>query len=164
LDTYNTTSINRQGPIRALWVILLILLPSAAAPAWYASEYGYRSTTSYTCVRCRAVKHVSTFFGHKSETVEETDYSRWFDKRQPTHAHQWGWCGSTITYYPLTYGRGCGHQHPIWQIRPECQRAFIENASPEEVETFFTALESPNRTVQQRAVELALEKAIAGSK
>ncbi len=139
--------------------ILLIMLAAAAVPTWYAFTHGYRSRTSYTCVRCRAIQHVTTFFGRESVRVEETDYSRWFAQRQPTHAHQWCGCGTTMTYYPLAVGRGCGRQHPVWQVRPEWQRAFVETASASEVESFFAALDSPDRTVQQRAIETAFARA-----
>ncbi len=144
--------------------ILLVVLAAAAVPIWYAFAHGYRSTTSYTCVRCRAVQHETTFFGGESVRVEETDYSRWFATRQPTHTHQWGWCGTTITHYPISYERGCGRQHPIWQVRPEWQRAFVESASASEVESFFAALESPDRTVQQRAIETAFDRATGASR
>jgi hypothetical protein len=142
--------------------ILLGLLAFAAVPVWYAFTYGYRSATSYTCVRCRAIERVTTFFGHKSVRIEETDYSRWFAHRQPSHAHQWGWCGTTILRYPLSYARGCGRQHPIWQVPPELQRALVESWSTSEVESFFAALDSPDSTVQQRAIETAFERVTAG--
>src|SRR5689334_11422032 len=132
--------------------ILLVVLAVSAVPVWYAFAHGYRSTTSYTCIRCRAIQRVTTCFGHKSVKVEETDYSRWFAQHQATHAHQWAWCGTTMTYYPLMVGRGCGRQHPVWQVRPEWQRQFVESASAAQVESFYAGLDSPDRAVQQRTL------------
>ncbi|MDZ4405915.1 hypothetical protein [Prosthecobacter sp.] len=137
--------------------ILLVVLAAAAVPAWYAFAHGYRSTTSYTCVRCRAIQHVATFFGRESVRVEETDYSRWFALRQPMHAHEWGWCGTIITCYPISYARGCGRQHPVWQIRPEWQRQFLESATASQVESFYAGLDSPDRAIQQRTVEMVFD-------
>jgi hypothetical protein len=150
--------------MRTRIVILLSILAAVGVPLWYAFAHGYRSTTSYTCVRCRAVQHVTTFFGRESLRVEETDYSRWFARSQPIHAHQWGWCGTTITHYPISYARGCGAQHPIWQVSPEWQRALVESASASEVESFFAGLDSPDRAVQQRAVKMAFERATGDSR
>jgi hypothetical protein len=154
--------IQQCGP--AALIIPLIVLVAAAVAIRCAFAHGYRSTTSYTCTRCRAVKHVTTFFGYEVVRIEETDYSRWFAQRQPTHVHQWGWCGTTMTYYPLAIGRGCGKQHPISQVRPEWQRAFVQSASASEVESFFAALDSPDLAVQQRAIEMAFERATGESK
>lgn len=130
--------------MRTRTFILLIVLATAAFPVWYAFTHGYRSKTSYTCVRCRAFQHVTTFFGHESFRVEETDYSSWFSKRQLTHTHQWGWSGTIITHYPIGYARGCGQQHPAWQIPPEIQKAFVATATVERVEQFYTAMDSPD--------------------
>ncbi len=80
--------------------------------------------------------------------IEETDYSRWFTKRQPPHTHQWGWCGTTITHYPISYARGCGRQHPVWQISPELQKAYVTTASVEQAEQFYSVLNSPNGLMQ----------------
>lgn len=144
--------------------ILLIMLAVAAVPTWYAFAHGYRSSTSYTCVRCRAIQHATTFFGRESVRVEETDYSRWFAQRQPTHVHQWGWCGTTITYYPISYARGCGDRHPVWQVRPEWQRQFIESASASQIESFYAGLDSPDRAVQQRTVEMVFDSVTGGAR
>jgi hypothetical protein len=141
-----------------------MLVASAAVPLWYAFEHGYRSTTSYTCIQCRAIQRVTTFFGCESVKVEETDDSRWLAKQQPTHSHQWGWCGTIITHYPISYGRGCGRRHPIWRVRPEWQRKFVERASPAEIESFYTALDSEDRKVWDEAIDMVLEKFVDSSK
>jgi len=142
-------------------LILSILLAAVAFPIWHAFVHGYSSSTNYTCLHCRKIRHVTTSFGRERVRIEETDFSRWFDMRQATHTHQWRWCGTTITHYPISYARGCGRQHPIWEVRPEWQRAFVESASSSEVERFFAALDSPNRTAQSEAVEMVFQKACA---
>jgi hypothetical protein len=90
-------------------------------------------------------------------SVEETEFSRWFAQRQPAHVHQWGWCGTTMTYYPLTVARACGGQHPIWLVPPERQRQFVEHASASQIETFYAGLASPDRAFQQRSIEMVFD-------
>ena len=133
-------------------ILLIVVLAAAAVPLWYAFAHGYRSTTSYMCLRCRAVQHVTTLFKWKSLRIEETDYSRWFAKRQPTHTHQWGYCGTRITHYLISYVRGCRRQHPVWQIPPELQKAYVTTASVEQVEQFYSALDSTNGLTQSMEI------------
>lgn len=132
---------------------LVVFIGLVMLPGW-TQKQGCLSTTHYMCVRCRTVQHVTTFLGMKSVRFEETDYTRWYARRQPRHPHQWGWCGTEITHHLIVMGRACGVQSGVWQIRPETQRKFVESASAHELEQFYTDLLSHDREVRNRVVEM----------
>ena len=144
-----------------IWIALIAVV---AIPVWYAFAHGYRSTTSSTCVRCRAIKYSESFFWRESERIEETDYSRWYAQHQPAHTHRWGWCGTVMTYYPVSTARGCGDRHPIWEISPERQREFIESATRPELESFYVGLDSPDSVAQRKAVDMIWERLLRDAK
>ena len=123
----------------------------------WSTKQDYHSTTQYMCVRCRTVQKVTTFLGMKFVRFEETDYTRWYTRRQPQHLHQWGWCGTQITHHLIAMGRACGVQSGVWQIPPDRQQKFVESAPPAKVEQFYTDLLSHDRQVRNHVVDMIYE-------
>ncbi len=135
-------------------IIWFVLIALAAVLVWDASTRGHQSTTSYTCVQCRAIKHSDSFFRYEYDRIEKTEFSQWYAQSHSIHRHQWAWCGTVKVFYPLAQARGCGKRHPIWQISPDQQRKFVMSATPEQLQGFYTLLNSPDLAMQQQAVEM----------
>ena len=140
--------------MRKGWLILSALIAVAAIPTWYAFAHGYRCKTEYTCVRCRVIKHSDRILWYDAGRIEQTEFSRWYEQHQPAHAHQWGWCGTRLTWYPGgSIARGCGDMHAILWIPPESEREFIESATPLELARFYAGMDSPDPAAQRKAVD-----------
>jgi len=122
------------------------------------------SSTSYACSRCRAVRHVSTWFGRESQWIEENDYSRSFSQSHLQHEHHWCWCGTYINHYVLGVGRACGRQHALWQVPIDIQRRFVQSASPAELDHFFVYMDTEEKSEQQKGVEMAWNKVMDETK
>lgn len=150
--------------MRKKWFIWLGLITLTAVTVRYALSYDYRSTTRYTCVRCRAIKYSDRFFWRRSERIEESDYSRWFTQHQEAHTHHWGSIETIKLYFPLVVMHGSGPRHPIWELPPELEREFIESASSAGLMRFYAGLESPESLVQRKAVDMVWHKMQSDSK
>src|SRR2546423_919665 len=106
-------------------ILLVVLVIALMAVGWFCREYRFHRVTQYTCSRCRAIEHVSTWFGNNFPRIEETDYSQWFAKSHPQHEHHWCWLGSVKSYTLYYVALGDGLRHPVWWIPEEDQRRFI---------------------------------------
>ncbi|WP_395746572.1 hypothetical protein [Prosthecobacter sp.] len=130
---------------------------AAAGLVWCAAVHGYCKETDYTCVRCRAERHETQLFGGPVVNVVSGAGAPWFAAHVPEHAHEWRWSGRTETHGLLWVSCGCGGRnarHAIWMVEPEEQARFLEQATPEEAETFYAGLESPDLAVQLRSVRM----------
>jgi hypothetical protein len=138
---------------------------AAAVLVWYAVERGYTFETDYTCVRCRAVRHVTTFFGSQPVSVVGAAGAPWFAEHVPEHAHEWGWSGRTVTHRLFGWDKhGCGERHPIWLVKAEEQARFMAVATDEEIESFYAFLKSPDLAARQRILRMVYDRAKKGKR
>lgn len=141
-------------------ILALVLATISGIMTWQLFEHGYRSATSYTCIRCRAIKHKDRFLWHRTESIEQTGCSEWHARHRPAHEHEWGWSGGTRTDYPLAVAWASGDQHRIWGLPPDGRKRFMEAATPAQAARFEAAVASPDAKVQQQAISEAWDAVI----
>jgi hypothetical protein len=119
----------------------------------YAAQMTHRSS-SYMCSRCRLVKHSTEMFGIEKAKYERADFTRWYERRFPPHAHQWGWCGS------FRHGAiiACGASDPVWQLDQDDHRRFLERATEDEVRRFHALMDAEEYTRRQEALRMVYAK------
>jgi len=147
----------RSRVIAALGVTLVVV-------GWFCRDIRFHRVTRYTCSRCRAIEHVSSWFGHDFESVEDTDYSRWFSQLHAGHDHHWCWVGSAKTYTPLYVALGHGLQHPVWTIPEEDQKRFVESASAQDLEKFYACIDSADLTEERKGADMVAQRTTGDTK
>jgi hypothetical protein len=114
---------------------------------------GFQAITGYDCVRCRTLRMEHRLFGFSWLTTRDTQFTEWYRIHGRPHRHQWE------RFNCLTGSRGCGVRHPVCERLPSVfQKEFAERSDAAMLANFFKAIASADREVQERAVDLALER------
>ena len=117
------------------------------------------TTGSSTCLYCRAEVKTTTTLGYRTVSTNENEFTAWYREHRPTHEHQWigrGSFGYNIYGLPIK-GRGCGRRHPITDLPWKWELEYLQTASPEFVDAFFSGILSTNRSAQRTAVHSITE-------
>jgi hypothetical protein len=119
-----------------------------------------RSDSSYTCLGCRATQTKSRIFGIRSEKITTNSYSESVVAHDPSHQHQWRWCGSAHTASLFSEMHACGRQHPIWQLPVSIQERYSKLVSESELHDALKAIDSPSRETAESAVNRVYERVL----
>ncbi|GDY21533.1 hypothetical protein LBMAG56_28800 [Verrucomicrobiota bacterium] len=112
------------------------------------------SEASSTCLYCRTETKTATTLGWRMDRTNENAFTEWYREHRPMHEHLWMWrgrVGYNIYGLPIQ-GRGCGGRHPITDLPWKWELEYLQTASPEFVNGFFSGILSTNRSAQRIAV------------
>ena len=137
-------------------VIVASLIASVAA----ACFFDVYSTTAYSCLECRATLTKRRICGIPFQWAEPNSYSQAVLSNNPAHQHQWRWCGTTLSYSLTSFARGCGRQHPIWQLPVPVQAEYSHLVPASELRETLDAIDSPNRKVAEATVNKVYERVL----
>lgn len=138
-------------------VIILASLASIAAAGWF---FGGRSITRYTCLECRAVLTKCRVCGFPFQDVTPNSYSESVLAHNSSHQHQWRWSGSEKTYTLFSAARGCGQQHPIWQLPVSVQERYSHLVSEAELQGTLKAIDSSDRETAESIIQKIHERVL----
>jgi hypothetical protein len=136
--------------------IVVLLLASIAA----ASIFDVYSFTQYSCLECRATLTKRRICGVPIQRVSYDAYSTEVLARDPSHQHQWRWCGSIHSDSLVSDTFSCGRQHPIWQLPISVHAKYAQLVPPAELHQALQAIESADRKTGQAAVKRVWEQVL----
>lgn len=117
------------------------------------------SEASSTCLYCRTENKTTTTLGWRTDSTNANAFTTWYREHRPMHEHQWvgrGRFGYNIYGLPIQ-GPGCGSRHPITELPWRWELEYLQTASPEFVDAFFSGILSTNRSAQRTAVHSITE-------
>lgn len=129
--------------ISALCVLVLLLAMNGPVVRTYTCLYSREMRTEKTYVR-----------GFTRTIIQATECSEWVDDQFPEYERAWRWSGS-VSRSGINGFLGSGRRHPVWQVSPEVQLVFLQGASAEERQRYFTLLESMDEEDSDQAIEMA---------
>jgi len=135
----------------------VVFLVAIIAAACYFDVYSF---TQYSCLECRATLTKRRICGISFQRVAQDPYSTAVLTRNPSHQHQWCWCGSQRSYSLVTVTYSCGHQHPIWELSVSVQAQYSRLAPASELQEALRAIDSPDRKTAEVAVNQVYERVL----
>lgn len=118
-------------------------------------SFPVRFTTESQCVLCRQTEVANRVLGIAWTKATPNEYSAWYAGNFPAHGHEWS-KGATAGGTVFGNQVFCGYRsrHAILSVPPRLQLLFATNATPEELRTFYTHVQSKKREEQLIAVKM----------
>lgn len=151
LSNMNPTNQMPRRRWRLLFCIVAtpVLLFAVSLITFYEPKY-------FTCLHCRADKHIDGVIGFEKTTVNDTEFSAWYREHYPMHEHVWIWSGGSSgrsLFGNITHW-SCGRRHPIHEISPE-KELWLAKHKPDEFAEFYKNITSPDKAAQENAARMA---------
>ena len=115
----------------SLFAVVLVLSATGFTAGFFTGE----TRKEESCVLCRAVRYTGVRYGFSYERVENTSLTDWYRQaidpqhgQDSAHPHLWreSACAASQKSRPDTLGFDCGRTAPIFLLRPEIEKAVIE--------------------------------------
>jgi len=140
---------------KAIGIVTLLIAILAAG-----CFFDVYSITRYTCLECRATLTKRRILGIPIQNITQDSYSDSILAQNPSHEHQWRWCGSEHSHSLATVTFSCGRQHPIWQLPVPIQARYSQLVSAAELHAALRAIDSPDRKAAEAEVNRVYEQVL----
>ena len=139
-----------------LWAFVALCCIEAAA--YFLGPDHVYSVIQDTCLECRATRITRRFVGMPVTQISSNECSSYILSHEPTHRHQWRWCGSEHGYSLLSESRACGRAHSIFRLSPDIQLKYARLVSPEEYQKALKAIDSTDADAVTDMIARIFEK------